>query len=226
MFGEYMWINVLQPLLKLLLALICGGVIGYDRGQKQRPAGFRTYILVCIGSTLVMMTNEYMYITYGTGDLGRMGAQVISGIGFLGAGTIIVTRHNRVIGLTTAAGLWSTACIGLAIGIGYYSGAILGTAMIFIAMTVLHGVDNKVMSSTKVMNIYVVFNKVQNMKEFIKYIKDCQIKINGIEWAKANTMDADGIAALITLNMPNKQSHNEIVFDLKNIKGVRYIEEV
>lgn len=218
--------NVGETIIRLVLALVFGGVLGYERGQKQRPAGLRTYMLVCVGSALVMMTNEYIHITFGAGDLGRMGAQVISGIGFLGAGTILVTKHNRVIGLTTAAGLWSVACIGLAIGIGYYSGAILGFIMIFLAMTALHRVDNRALSSTKVMNIYIVFDKINNMNEFIKYVKKCKIKISGLEWSKSNSMTADGIAALITLNLPRKQEHDLIIFDLKNMEGVKFLEEV
>ena len=99
--------------IKLLLALFCGGLLGIEREQKKRPAGFRTYMLVCVGATLVMITNEFLGTRYAGIDPTRMGAQVISGIGFLGVGTIIVTGDNRVKGLTTAAGLWATACVGL-----------------------------------------------------------------------------------------------------------------
>ena len=112
------WWALLEATIKMALALICGGVLGIERGRKKRPAGFRTYMLVCLGATLVMMTNEHICHAYGTGDMARMGAQVVNGIGFLGAGTIITTGHNRVKGLTTAAGLWAAACIGLAIGSG------------------------------------------------------------------------------------------------------------
>ena len=106
--------------IRILFSLVIGGILGLERGLKNRPAGLRTYILVCMGSCIVMMTNQYVYQVYGTGDPVRMAAQVISGIGFLGAGTIIVTRRNQIKGLTTAAGLWASACIGLSIGIGLY----------------------------------------------------------------------------------------------------------
>src|SRR5690554_4598709 len=104
--------------------MVAGGILGLDREFKNRPAGLRTFMLVCIASTLVMITNQYVLEVYShlNIDPTRMGAQVISGIGFLGVGTIIVTRRNHVKGLTTAAGLWASACIGLAIGIGFYSG--------------------------------------------------------------------------------------------------------
>ena len=89
-------INLVSIIFRILLAIIIGGVLGFERERKNRPAGFRTYILVCLGSTMVMMTNQYVYEVYQLGDPVRMGAQVISGIGFLGAGTIIVTGRNKI----------------------------------------------------------------------------------------------------------------------------------
>ena len=105
-------------LIKLLLATLCGGLVGLEREMKGRPAGLKTFSLVCVGATLAMITNEYIYVTlaHGSGDSARMAAQVISGIGFLGAGTIIVTGQSQVRGLTTAAALWVTASVGIAIG--------------------------------------------------------------------------------------------------------------
>ncbi len=138
-----------EVVVKLLLALVCGGLLGFERERKHRPAGLRTYMLVCIGATLVMMTNQYICDMYETGDPARMAAQVVSGIGFLGAGTIITTTNNKVKGLTTAAGLWAAGCVGLAIGIGFYEAAIIGTALIFIVMVILHSFDKKIVSSKK-----------------------------------------------------------------------------
>ena len=103
---------------RLLLATICGGILGLERTRKKRPAGMRTYMLVCIGATIIMMTAQFMNQRWG-GDVGRLPAQVISGIGFLGAGTIVVTRRNQIKGLTTAAGLWASAIIGLCFGAGF-----------------------------------------------------------------------------------------------------------
>ena len=108
-------------LLKLIMSSLCGGLIGLEREMKGRPAGLKTFSLVCMGSTLVMITNDYIFIflSLGNGDAARMAAQVISGIGFLGAGSIMVTGHNQVKGLTTAAALWVTAALGIAIGSGF-----------------------------------------------------------------------------------------------------------
>ena len=102
-------------LVRLSLAVVCGGVIGAERETKRRPAGFRTHILICLGAAITTLTSQYLLLSLHLfTDVARLGAQVISGIGFIGAGTIIVTRDKRVKGLTTAAGLWAAAIIGLA----------------------------------------------------------------------------------------------------------------
>ena len=112
-------LNLYSLIIRIVLSLFIGGILGFDRGRKNRPAGFRTYMLVCLGSTLVMITNQYVFQVFKSGDPVRLGAQVVSGVGFLGAGTIILTGHNQVKGITTAAGIWTAACCGLTIGIGY-----------------------------------------------------------------------------------------------------------
>ena len=117
---------------RMLLAVLCGGIIGLERAYKRRPAGFRTHILICLGAAITTLTSQYLYLNlhYFT-DMARLGAQVVAGIGFIGAGTIVVTRQQRVKGLTTAAGLWASAIIGLAIGGGFYEGALLATVLVF-----------------------------------------------------------------------------------------------
>ena len=125
----------LEALIRILIALVCGGIIGYEREHKNRPAGLRTHMMVSIGAALVMVVSQFLFEKYSPGvtDPSRLGAQVISGIGFLGAGTIIRDRFN-VTGLTTAATLWVVACIGLAIGSGYYLMGIITTGIIFISL--------------------------------------------------------------------------------------------
>jgi hypothetical protein len=116
--------------IRIFAAVIIGGLLGLERGLKNRPAGMRTYMLVCVGFCLIMLTNQYVVQILG-GEPTRLAAQIVSGIGFLGAGTIIVTRRNQIKGLTTAAGLWSSAGVGIALGIGFYEAAIVGTFAIF-----------------------------------------------------------------------------------------------
>lgn len=113
-------LNTFSTIVRLALALILGGILGIERGRKHRPVGLRSYMIVCMASALVMLTCEYLAKEYGTGDSARLGAQVISGIGFLGAEIIITSRQVK--GLTTATGLWAADCMGLAIGAGFYAG--------------------------------------------------------------------------------------------------------
>ena len=116
-------VTYLAVFLRIFAAVIVGGLLGLERGMKHRPAGLRTYMLVCVGACVIMLTNQYIFQTASTGDPVRMGAQVISGIGFLGAGTIFVSQ-KKIAGLTTAASLWNVACLGLAVGMGHYVVAI------------------------------------------------------------------------------------------------------
>lgn len=131
--------QVIDAAFKMILAVFCGGLIGYERQHTHRPAGLRTHILVAVGSTLVMMTSAFVFDAYEglvNIDPTRLGAQVISGIGFLGAGTIIREGFS-VKGLTTAASLWAVSCIGLAIGADYYVGALFATCFIYIILNTL-----------------------------------------------------------------------------------------
>ena len=148
-------VTLLAVVLRILMAAICGGAIGMERGMKNRPAGMRTYMLVCIGACLIMLTNQYINQATGEGDPMRLGAQVVSGIGFLGAGTIIVTRHNQIKGLTTAAGLWAAAAVGLATGIGFYEAAIIGAVVIFMTLSVLSNLDDRMHRRTDHFEVYV-----------------------------------------------------------------------
>ena len=211
---------------KIALALICAGVIGLERGRKKRPAGFRTYMVVCVGATLVMMTNEYLCEVYGTGDVARLGAQVINGIGFLGAGTIITTGHNRVKGLTTAAGLWTSACIGLAIGSGYYEGAILGTCAIVIIMVVLHSFDRRLTNNTKAIILYVEFTKMSVMRKLVGFARENDIKVEDVEIEQPNNMMEAKMAAVVTLRLPNKENHLEFLEKVSSLEGVMFVEEI
>ena len=126
--------DLLSVTARVLLALVCGGMIGIERSEKRRPAGFRTHILICLGAAMTTATSQYVYVVLGLySDVARLGAQVIAGISFIGAGAIIMTKWRRVRGLTTAAGLWVAAIVGLCCGAGFYEGAVYGTALVLVA---------------------------------------------------------------------------------------------
>lgn len=183
-------------------------------------------MLVCMGSTLVMITNQYIVGIYGGNDPARMGAQVISGIGFLGAGTIIVTGRNRVKGLTTAAGLWAAACVGLSLGIGFYSGALIGCFLIYIVMAALHHLDGWVMSSTKVINLYIEFDQISDVGQFIGFAKNQGFHISDLEMIRTNGLSDSGVGVLCTLRLSGKKPHAEILQMLSGIELIRYVEEL
>lgn len=141
-------VNLFSTVMRLGLALLLGGVLGIERGRRRRPAGLRTYMIVCMASALVMLTGHFLFETFHTGDPSRLGAQVISGIGFLGAGTIIITS-KQVKGLTTAAGLWASACLGLAVGAGFYAGAITCGIFLLLVFSCMSKLDTRLRKNAK-----------------------------------------------------------------------------
>ncbi|MDF2945100.1 MAG: MgtC/SapB transporter [Herbinix sp.] len=219
-------INDTTILLRLFLAVVLGGAIGFERGRAGRPAGLRTHILVCIGSTLAIMTNQYVFQEYGISDPTRLGAQVISGIGFLGAGTIIVTGRHQVKGLTTAAGLWATACMGLAIGIGFYKAAIVGCVFITFATVVLHRLDNRMLSKSKVLDIYIEFGKSASITSVLDAIKSYMVHIDSIELVKPSYDANATVAAIMTLRLKQKRVRLDVVAKICAIEGVEFAEEI
>lgn len=211
---------------RIAVAMLLGGFIGLERGLKNRPAGLRTYMLVCVGSCLIMLTNQYVYQVYQMGDPVRMGAQVVSGIGFLGAGTIVVTKRNQIKGLTTAAGLWASAAVGLAIGIGLYEAAVLGGGGIFVVLTVLHGLDNRMHRSTKALEVYVELSSAAELGAFIRSLREIELDIDGIQMDHDNPYE-DGVRSfVIALKARKKQSHESVLEHIRAIDGVTYLEEL
>lgn len=218
-------INVISVTVRIILALLIGGFLGIERGRKRHPAGFRTYMLVCLGAAMVMMTNQYIVECYG-GDPARLGAQVISGIGFLGAGTIIVTRQNQVKGLTTAAGLWTAACLGLAVGIGFYEGAVLVGFVVFLIMTVFQKFDNWVTGNAKYMHVYLSFESMKCFNEFMGFCNLADINVLDIELSKSKIPEESGIFVIVMLENKTRMQHSEIIKEISSLDGLNHIEEL
>lgn len=212
--------------LRILCAVFLGGLLGLDRGLKNRPAGMRTYMLVCVGSCLIMLTNQFIYQSAGTGDPVRMGAQVVSGIGFLGAGTIIVTRRSQIKGLTTAAGLWAAAGVGLALGVGFYFGAALGGAAIFGVMTLLHRMDNKLQSNARTIEVYVEMSQDFSVGDFLRELRTRNLELHELQREHDAPREQGVRAYLATLRAQRRTSHIELLEDLTKIPGILFIEEL
>ncbi len=130
-------VNIVSITVRIVLAMVSGGLIGYFRDKLNKEAGFRTHILVCLGCVITILVGQYLALLYPNIDPSRIGAQAVSALGFLGAGTILMSRDNHVTGLTTAAGLWATAAIGLAFGAGFYELGIIATAAILFSQNLL-----------------------------------------------------------------------------------------
>ncbi len=144
--------------LRLVVSVILGGLIGFERGGNNHEAGLRTHIVLCLGAAGVMVLSECMVKQYGIpSEILRMGAQVLSGIGFLGAGGIIVSG-NRIRGITTAAGLWTTACIGLAVGAGYYIIASVMTFLLLFAMLALRPITHRITKQPDKVEVELLFS--------------------------------------------------------------------
>ncbi|MBP5454348.1 MAG: MgtC/SapB family protein [Lachnospiraceae bacterium] len=217
-------VTYLAIVVRILAAVILGGIIGLERGLKNRPAGLRTYMLVCVGSCLIMLTNQYIYQMYNVGDPVRMGAQVVSGIGFLGAGTIVVTRRNQIKGLTTAAGLWAAAAVGLAVGIGLYEAAILGGATIFLVLSIIHRWDNNMRMHSKVVEAYVELNSKISLGDFMRKIREMDLEIDSIRTEYESTFEEGKHAYIVVLKSKQKRNHDLLFQSLRDIDGVSYVE--
>ena len=221
-------VTYLAVIVRIFASVLIGGLIGMERELKSRPAGLRTYMVVCLGACLVMLTNQYIFQTFGTGDPVRMGAQVVSGIGFLGAGTIMVTRRNQVKGLTTAAGLWTAAGVGLAIGVGFYEAAIVGAVAVFLVMTTIQFIDNNVQRKSKLLEIYVELKDDCQLGAFLRTLREKDITIMDIQQEQAGDIDTNQQvrAYFAFLKLKKRQSHVEILEELGSIPGIHYVEKI
>ncbi|MBS4461255.1 MgtC/SapB family protein [Aerococcaceae bacterium zg-B36] len=211
--------------IRIILAVLIGGIIGVERAMKNHTAGFRTHILVCLGATLVMMTNIFIHEKYGESDPSRMAAQVISGIGFLGAGTILVTKYNQVKGLTTAAGLWTAACVGLAIGIGFYVGALATAVSIILIMTLFQRLKKNIEMRSLGVDCYIVFEHMDSFKEFLVYCTHRGWVVKHVEKVEAKPHQEGKLAYSMTVDMNESKEHEYFVRDVAVVNGIIEVEE-
>jgi len=218
-------VTYLAVALRIVCAVIIGGLLGLERGLKNRPAGLRTYMLVCTGACLVMLTNQYICQVFGTGDPARMAAQVVSGIGFLGAGTIIVTRHSQIKGLTTAAGLWTSAGVGLALGIGFYEAAVMGSLAAFTVMTLLQRMDNRMHRATKRLDVCLELESKLSLADFLRQVRETGLDISSVE-RESGSGEAGTRCYTATIKAEKRCNHEELMDVVREIPGVIWVEEL
>jgi putative Mg2+ transporter-C (MgtC) family protein len=231
-FVEYIGeLHALTIFLRLFLATVCAGILGFERQRKSRPAGLRTHIVVCIGAALVMMINQSLLERGIATDAARLGAQVISGIGFLGAGTIIVTGRSgktQVKGLTTAASLWTCACMGLAIGCGFYLGAIITCFFVVFAMTVLNRIDIHLYSHARALTLHLELSSAAVLSEVCELLNEKQVEIRDLKVSRRSDEDARISVATLELRLKRGEvkCKNELLLGVSAIPGVLSMEEL
>ena len=220
--------DLLAVTARLVLALICGGVIGIEREIKRRPAGFRTHILICMGSAITILTNLYLYqVMHLYTDISRMGAQVIAGIGFVGAGTIIVTGRQRVKGLTTAAGLWTSSIVGLACGAGYAECAIFTTLMVLFAEFVLVRIEYRFALKVSDVNIYVEYGQAGTIQQLVRILRGNKIPMNDMEVNRiVDGEDKYHYGAILTIRTNQRGIEDEVMRRFNAIDDVMVVEEL
>ena len=231
-------LNFVSVTLRLLLAAVIGFSLGMERERKRRPAGCRTYRLVCLGAALTMLLSQYEYymltnswnaIALEVGirtDVSRFGAQVINGVGFLGAGTILVTGRREVKGLTTAAGLWASACMGLAIGAGFYECVVLCTVLIFLCMRFLPAFENYLVERARFINIYVEFRSLDDLGSIISRIKSQGARICDVDINRGRTERSINPNAVFAIRLQQKQPHTQVLTAIAALDSVYTIDEV
>ena len=219
-------ISLLSITVRIGLSILIGGILGAERSSRNRPAGFMTYVLVCMGSTIIMLTNYYIYTVMPGTDPARLGAQVVSGIGFLGAGTIIVKHKDEVHGLTTAAGLWVTAGLGLALGAGFYSGALIGCLFFIFAMSILRGVEVYIRHHARNMEVYLEYGPEFSMRALAETVEQFGYELYDIQRDRVHALEHELGSLTFSLDLMHRRNHLEVMEELYYIKGVEYIQEL
>ncbi len=220
--------DFLVVVIKLLLSAALGALIGFEREHSNRPAGLRTNTLVCIGAALVQITSIDIFNRYSGQtniDPARLGAQVISGIGFLGAGTIIREGAN-IKGLTTAAGLWVVACIGIAIGSGSYAAGIMGAVLAYIILRSMRVVEYKMANRSKYLELDLeIANKPGEIGRIGKYLGEKNISIRNMVF-KEYEDDDERVNLYLSIKLPTKLMKQEVIGNLLDEEGVYSVEEL
>ena len=220
-------VTVLSTTVRMVLAVLCGGIIGIEREYKRRPAGFRTHILICLGATMTTLTSQFLYLNmhYYT-DMARLGAQVVAGMGFIGAGTIIVTRRQRVKGLTTAAGLWTAAIVGLALGGGFYEGGIFTTVLILLAELVFARLEYRMLENAPEINLYMEYTDRTCLEKVLKLFRELNLKILNLEITRSTESETHNACAIFTLRLNRRCGVERLLTEMNAVPGVVSVEEL
>lgn len=212
---------------RMAISFLCGGLIGIEREYKRRSAGFRTHILICLGAAITTLTSHYLCLELGYyTDMTRLGAQVIAGIGFIGAGSILVTRRQRVQGLTTAAGLWTSAIIGLCFGSGFYEGGLAATMLILVTEIFLSRVEHAVLNRCPEISVYIEYTNKTVLEKMLRLIQDEHISVLNMEIVRNPASENSNAGVLLLLRLPRRTASENIIGKIKALKQVVSLEMI
>lgn len=217
--------NTVSVVVRIFLAMILGGCIGMEREKSRRPAGFRTHILVCVGSCLTALIGLFVWTNLdGTSDPLRVSAQVISGIGFLGVGTILVKERDHITGLTTAAGLWATASIGIACGFGFYDGALLGTLVVSITAVILFKFESRRHMKNQKRVIYMEVQGTTGLNDYIDWLEE-EWKAKQIIVVPPHSAIGGNVGLEVALPLRGNEDIKDVMSKLRGKEGVLFAME-
>ena len=220
-------ISLPAVVLRLSLAVLLGGIVVIERASKRRPAGFRTHILICLGAAMTTLTSQYLLlVAHQYTDVARLGAQVVAGISFIGAGSIIVTGHRRVKGLTTAAGLWTAAIVGLCCGAGFIEGALLATLFILAAELLFSRLEYRIMGNSPQVRLLIQYADTGTLNQIIRRIHDLDVTILDLDIQKEVSEESLNSCAQFTLHFPRKAGLIDLTQDLQTVDGILSVSEL
>lgn len=223
-FNDFRDMSLLSIVVRVFLAALCGGIIGMEREYRRQPAGFRTHMLICLGAAITIMTSQHIVVHMKLyTDMGRLGAQVVAGIGFIGTGAIVKTK-GKTRGITTAAGLWTAAVIGLAVGIGFYEAAFLCTILVLIAEGILPGVERYINKGMSEINLYLEYENSDCYVEVIHYLQCRNLKILNREIARAKKSEKHSVCAIFMIRLNKGYTAELVKAELKKLPGIEQCE--
>lgn len=219
--------NTVSVLIRLLLATLFGGIVGMERASKGHAAGLRTFALVCLGAALATITNVHLAdITNQAVDASRIPAGVMSGIGFLGVGTIMITNRNHIRGLTTAAGLWVTATLGIALGAGLIWISTVAFILIVFTIVILQKISRYQEANNRLISLYLVVEKSDGVRRILRFLTDMGYEIASMERKKERIIGETDVALQLDIDLKKRCSHSEFISRMAAVEGILYLEEV
>ncbi len=227
-FDSFRDLTMTSIAVRMVLAVVCSGVVGMERAMKRRPAGFRTHILICLGAAMTTMTSQYLFLVQGYfTDIARLGAQVVAGISFIGAGTIMVTRQHRIKGLTTAAGLWASAIVGLALGAGFLEGGLIVTVLIIIAEAFFSKLEYYLLDTAPEISLLIEYDGKTTLDNLLLLYQKEDIKIQDMQVTRSARSKKHNASVIFSLCLNRKRSSAaEILKAVSETEGVISVDEL